>query len=648
MPIYRVQAPDGSILRIEGPENATDAELTNAANSQWKPKAKVEDDFDKGLREGAKINPAIKAGAEVLGGATGLMRGGLNIVGSVFGNSKLGQQIWPTESLDKESLAYMGGELLDPLSMAAGVKAVQLAGKLPIVAKAGKFAPVVQGAVGGAGAGAVTGALSEGGDTGSGAVLGGIVGGGIPLVGKTVARVAQIVEPITKRGAQVSGGRMMNEVVGDSYDDVLRLLKNNQTPFQNPNVAQSTKELMSPEIAALQRVAERVNPAPGTKRLMEQRAERAGLIQSFAGDDAEIAAMKAARGQNFAANIDEARSLGVLDRYAREAVNIPPRPVETLVPSNMQPGMQQKVLSAGDIPTPKTAPILESLRANPLINASIEDAKSMARGSMGLPDSMKKLSQSQIDDIIDDPMRSIEGLQLMKFSIDNRMSPTMVDSATAKIKMQDSAAANVKNALTQGIKQTGRGGEKFIAANKQFADESGEIFQKTVGQNMLTKLQQPLGDKESGAKLARAIESETALVKQSGGFGRGGLDEQLTPSNAAKVGKVISQLDADSSLMELASKGATSEKLQPLVGSGIHLPNLMNQGVAITNGILNKVFGKGQINTLKELAEVMQDPNMMAQMMEKANAKEKNALKFMENAMKYYSPYASAYVGSTE
>ena len=247
-----------------------------------------EDAFTKQMRESAQINPALKAGAEALGGATGLMRGTANIVGGVFGNSKLGQQIWPTDALDKSSLAYTAGEMLDPMSMGVGGAAFKAAGAIPQVAKLTKIKPIVQGMIGGGVAGGTTGALSEEGDAGTGAAVGAVLGGAIPGVVMGAQKLRKIAEPITKYGAQTHAGRMVKEVVGDTYDDVLSALRNLNTPFSKPSVAQATAKLDNPELAALQRLSERMNPLPPVAREAGQRAEREGLLRSFAGTDDEI------------------------------------------------------------------------------------------------------------------------------------------------------------------------------------------------------------------------------------------------------------------------------------------------------------------------------------------------------------------------
>ena len=577
------------------------------------------------------------------GGSTGLLRGGANIIGSVFGNSKLGQELWPTTRVNKDSLAYTAGEIADPVSMVIGGKAFQLAGKIPQIVKASSVVrPIAQGVIGGATAGGVTGALSEGGDAGTGAVIGGAVGGAIPGLALGGRKLLQVAEPLTKAGVQTAAGRMVKEVAGDTYDDVLSALKSIKTPFSKPSVAQATAKLQNPELAALQRLSERVNPLPAVRREAGQRAEREGLISSFAGTDDEIKRLIDARTATSTANSAKVGEGATNLRLGRESAVMPPQPVVTTTPSKLQPGMLQKVVTAGETPNFPSAPALESLKQNPGFRAAIADARRRAANAKGIADS--GFTPDEITDILKDPTKSFKGLQLMKASIDDRFAnPT--DTSTALSKIDDRSLTKLKNAFVGASEQAAPG---WSAAREKFAEQSGEIFQKKVGQNMLGLLQKPLGDAESGAKLARAVEAETSLVKRSGGFGRAGLDEQLTPENASKVGEVISQLDVDTTLTELARKGAGSSRLQNVVGEAIQLPNLMNQGVALTNGVIRRVFGAGQVRTLRELSEIMQDPAMTARLMEKATAKEKNAIEFMRKTMQYYAPYASAKAGEME
>lgn len=579
--MIEAELPDGTVL--EFPDGTPQSVIQASVRKTMGVKAPSQPDaFDQKLHESAKINPVLEAGANVLGGATGLMRGTANIVGGVFGNSKLGQDIWPTEKLDKSSLAYTAGEFLDPVSMGIGGAAFKGAGAIPQIAKLTKIKPIVQGMVGGGVAGGATGALSENGDAGTGAAVGALFGGAIPGVVMGAQKLRKIAEPITKAGAQTHAGRMVKEVAGDTYDDVLSALKNLNTPFSKPSVAQATAKLNNPEIAALQRVAEGVSPMPGVTREAAQRGERAGLLQSFAGDDASVAVIEKARAANSYSSV-----------------------------------LKQPVKGDSE---------LGNILRDPYVKDTFAEVRKLVDAS-----------RVQGRDV---PLG--EQLQMVKKSLDKTLSGTPVNKPSSN---ETRAITDVQSRLNTWMKSNIKG---YADVGKEYAELSGDLFQQKVGQNMLGLLQKPLGEGESGAKLARAVEAETSLVKKSGGFGREGLDEQLTPENLAKVGKVISQLDADTAISELSRKGMRSAAIRDAVGTGIELPNLMNQGVAIANGLIRRVFGAGQIKTLRELAEVMQDPALTAKLMERATAKEKNAIEFMRKTMQYYSPYAAAQAGSME
>jgi hypothetical protein len=207
MPIYKVQAPDGSMMQLEGPEGATDEQITQAAQAAYKP---------------TQISPQTpEQGGGVLAGLGNLAAGAVRGAGSIGATllspidaaaRAMGVQndyIGRTDrreamtgglkelGADPESLAFKGGKI-----------GAEIAGTLPVGGVLSKGAAMIPGAsrvapgliealrtggiaggnlatrvAGGAATGGATAGLVNPEDAGTGAVVGSIAGPAMKAVG---------------------------------------------------------------------------------------------------------------------------------------------------------------------------------------------------------------------------------------------------------------------------------------------------------------------------------------------------------------------------------------------------------------------------------------------------------------------------------
>ena len=494
-------------------------------------------------------------------GASGLMRGGANLVS---GDAKLGDAVFPKE-MSTGGGWETAGNIADPISWAIGGGVGKVLPYAPLFGKGGSFLKgTAQNMLSGATTGGIIGGLSEDQTIGEGAGIGAVAGGLIPL-GAELGGMAyrggrNLIEPhLGKAGLDRATSRLMNMVTGDKRNAVINELMTSKTVGQT--AGQAAVPAGSAEFSGLQSLATKFNPSPYNAIENSQQSVRRRVMERMS------------RGLEKA--VSNRKSAGAID-YGK--------------------AYQQMIKGDQD---------LMNLSENPYFKKALPDAFELAK-SKGI-----------------DPKTNLtQFLHYVKKSLDDKINKTGEGALGPTVK---EAVNEVKNNLVSWMEKKN---PLYGAARQNWAANSVPINQREVAGELTKRLGVKGGQpgtvfSETPGTFLRAVDDTTdeaasRLIKKSTGTPRGKLSDIMSTQQMYAIDKIKGELQRDKALSKLTEEGLG--KTRSIVGDfsdSVPQTNLLSRPVTIANAIMRRMEGGGSEKIMQNLSEIMQEPQVTAEVMKK-------------------------------
>lgn len=213
-------------------------------------------------------------------------------------------------------------------------------------------------------------------------------------------------------------------------------------------------------------------------------------------------------------------------------------------------------------------------------------------------------------------------LQNTKLSLDKMLS---LDAKTPLGTSEKREAVNAQKALVSWMEK--RSPEYFQARNA-FSEQSRPINRMQVGEVLRDKLAAPLDDSERATSFAQAMRDAPRTIKNATGANRfEDVSQVLLPRQVKALEGVQEELARNRSVQVQAQRG--EQAAAGAVSKGFATtepPPFLHRGVTLLRSALEKMQKKSTNRTLAELAQDMQDPARLAQLLKDFPEKERKTI----------------------
>lgn len=573
MPVYEVNAPDGTVLEVTAPEGASQEMVIGFAKAQmklkqYKPKSSLPYELQ------AKDQSFGQNALASFGGAVSGIPLGLR---QLFGNANPDELKQWSDSM--KGLTSTGGGTLG--AIAGGAAPAVVAGMVP----------GLNTVLGAAGAGAVLGGIEpvQEGETRAGnAVKGGLLNAAVPGAVSLAKTARAVVSPFHQAGREGIAGRTLERFATDPAN----IAKAGGVQWQSGAIPTLAEASGDTGLSNLQRTIQTMDQRGlVAQRYADNNAARVASLADIAGDpakrEAAVLARKAAEGNMY----DTATAATYT--VDSELANLLKRPA-----------IRQAMARAENLAANKGRPF--SFDVNP--NTPFSGVGGLSGGG-----------SRQITG---------QGLQDLKMALDEMLTDPQ-SGFTGK------AADTIKDLRGQIVGWMEKANPDFKTSRIAYAEASKPINSMDIGQRLLDNHTSALTDFSGNPRMyaeafARSLRNEGKTVAAATGMRGRGLEDVMSPQHVATLNSLRDELSANSAA-QAAGRVPGSPTAQYLVGqdliSKIAGPLGIPKSVATSTFVENMLSRPTSflMKTPEEkliglLSEAMLDPKKAAELVKKGGA----------------------------